>query len=79
MFSVLTLGLWALTIGLSTKDTRFFWWIGINAVLLLALQPVLMRLSRAVWIVFFIGYSPRWREGDVIESERINKEQAGNW
>ena|SRR5947209_694953 len=79
MLSVLTLVLWALTIGLSTKDSRFFWWMGINAVLLVVLQPVLMRLSRAVWIVFFISYSPAWREGDIVEPERVNKDQGGNW
>ncbi|QEC57208.1 DUF983 domain-containing protein [Flavisolibacter ginsenosidimutans] len=79
LFSALTLVLWALTIGLSTTDSRFFWWMGINAALLVLLQPVLMRLSRAVWIVFFIPYSANWKEGDVIEPERVNKEQAGNW
>jgi len=79
LFSALTLVIWALTIGLSTQDSRFFWWMGINAALLVLLQPVLMRLSRAVWIVFFISYSANWKEGDVIEPERVNKEQAGNW
>jgi hypothetical protein len=79
LFSGFTFALWAFTIGLSTKDARFFWWMGINAVLLVVLQPALMRLSRAVWIVFFISYSSSWHEGDVIEPERVNKEQAGNW
>lgn len=79
LFSVLTFALWALTVGFSTKDPRFFWWLGLNAVALVLLQPVLMRLSRAVWIVFFIPYSPNWREGDVIEPERVNRDHAGNW
>lgn len=79
LFSGITLALWAFTIGLSTKDMRFFWWMGINAVLLILLQPPLMRLSRAVWIVFFIPYSSRWQEGDIVEPERVNREQAGNW
>lgn len=79
LFSVLTFILWWVTIGFSTKDSRFFWWLGINAVLLVALQPPLMRLSRAVWIVFFVPYSAKWREGDIVEPERVNKDQAGNW
>ena len=79
LFSALTFILWWATIGLSTKDTRFFWWMGINAVLLVLLQPPLMRLSRAVWIVFFVSYSHNWSEGDIVEPERVNKEQAGNW
>ena len=79
LFSALTFILWWFTIGFSTKDTRFFWWLGINAVLLVVLQPPLMRLSRAVWIVFFVPYSSDWSEGDIVEPERINKDQSGNW
>ena len=30
---------WWLTIGMSTTDNRFFYWLAFNAVLLLALQP----------------------------------------
>lgn len=75
----LTFVLWAFTIGFSTKDSRFFWWMGIDAVLLVVLQPMLMRLSRSVWIVFFVRYSSRWKEGDVVEPERVNKEHGRNW
>ena len=79
LVSVITFILWSLTIGFSLKDSRFFWWMGINAFLLIILQPPLMRLSRSVWIVFFVPYSDQWNEGDIIEPERANKEQAGNW
>lgn len=78
LFSALTFVAWWLLFGM-TPISRFISWLTVNAVLLVLLQPPLMRLSRSVWIVFFIGYSPRWREGDVIEPERVNKEQAGNW
>jgi uncharacterized protein (DUF983 family) len=79
LISVITFFAWWIIIGFSLQDSRFFWWIGFNAVLLVVLQPPLMRLSRAVWLSFFVRYSPRWMEGDIIESERINKEQMGNW
>jgi uncharacterized protein (DUF983 family) len=79
LISVLTFFAWWIIIGFSLQDSRFFWWIGFNAVLLLALQPPLMRLSRAVWLSFFVRYSPRWMEGDIIEPERVNKDQMGNW
>ena len=78
-FSVATFFLWWAFIGFSLADSRFFWWIGINAVLLVALQPPLMRISRTAWLAFFVRYSPRWREGDVLTSERINKTQMSNW
>jgi len=79
LFSALTFIIWSVTIGFSLKDSRFFWWMGINAFLLVALQPPLMRLSRTVWIVFFVSYSPDWKEGDIIEAERVNMDQGGNW
>lgn len=79
LFSVLSLLLWWALIGFSLEDTRFLWWILVNALLLVAIQPPLMRISRAVWIAFFVRYSPNWREGDIIERYSINEEQAGNW
>ena len=79
LLSVITFFAWWIIIGFSLQDSRFFWWIGFNAVLLIVLQPPLMRLSRAVWLSFFVRYSPRWMEGDIIESERVNKDQMGNW
>ena len=79
LICVATFFLWWLTIGFSLQDSRFFWWIGINALLLILLQPPLMRISRAVWLSFFVRYSPKWREGDIVEQFNVNKEQAGNW
>lgn len=79
LFSVASFILWWIVIGFSFHDSRFFWWMGINAILLVALQPPLMRLSRTVWLAFFVRYSPDWHKGDIIEPERINKEQMNNW
>lgn len=53
---------WWVFIGFSLHDSRFFWWIGFNAVLLIALQPVLMRLSRTLWLSWFVKYDPDWKE-----------------
>lgn len=79
LVSVITFAVWWLTIGFSLKDSRFFWWLGLNAVLLVLLQPPLMRISRTVWLLFFVGYSPRWHEGDVVQEYNVNKEQGANW
>ena len=58
LISVITFVAWWVTVGFSLTDSRFFWWIGLNAVLLVVLQPPLMRLSRAVWIHFFCTLQP---------------------
>lgn len=79
LISVATFFIWWGVIGFSLSDNRFFWWMGVNAVLLVLLQPPLMRLSRTVWLSFFVRYSPRWQEGDIVMPERFNKDQMNNW
>lgn len=78
--SVTTLVAWWAIIGLSTDDNRFFWWMGSNAILLLLLQPWLMRLSRSLWISWFVKYDPDWKDHQPEDvSERMNVDQASNW
>lgn len=55
-FSVATFIAWWVSIGISINDNRVFWWLGINSFLLIALQPLLMRLSRSVYLYFFVRY-----------------------
>jgi hypothetical protein len=60
VFSGISFALWWLTIGFSLKDDRFFWWLGTNAVLLLAMQPWFMRVSRALYLYFFVSYDENY-------------------
>ncbi len=59
--SVASFVAWWVLIGLSVHDNRFFWWLGINITMLILLQPYLQRLSRAIWLSFFVRYNPNWR------------------
>lgn len=59
--SVSTFVAWWVLIGFSVDDNRIFWWLGINSIVLLLLQPYLMRLSRTVWLSFFVFYDPHWQ------------------
>lgn len=56
LFSMISFILWVVTIGISVKDNRIFWWMGINIVATILIQPLLMRLSRSIWIAFFVKY-----------------------
>ncbi len=62
IMSIITFAVWWLIIGMSVDDNRFFWWVGFNAVLLIILQPWLMRLCRSIWISWFVKYDPSWKE-----------------
>ena len=78
--SVASLIAWWAIIGLSTEDNRFFFWLGFNAVFLLSLQPWIMRVSRSLWISWFVKYDPDWQSHKPEDvSERLNPDQANNW
>ena len=81
MVCILSFILWWLTIGFSLQDMRLFWWLSFNAVLLIGLQPVLMRLSRTLWLSWFVSYDPYWKERKIDKNslERIVPGQMGNW
>lgn len=61
-FSVATLVAWWVLIGFSLDDNRFFWWMGTNAVLMIIMQPLFMRLSRSIWLSWFVKYERDWKE-----------------
>jgi hypothetical protein len=72
-FSVATFIAWWVLIGFSLDDSRFFWWLGVNAVLLILLQPLIMRLSRSLWLSWFVRYDPNWRHNKIAHHERVVK------
>jgi uncharacterized protein (DUF983 family) len=79
MICVASFILWIITIGVSLNDSRLFWWMGANAILLLALQPLLMRLSRTIWLSIFIHYDPLWYSHPPAPVERSNDQMKNNW
>ncbi|HPH86218.1 MAG TPA: DUF983 domain-containing protein [Ferruginibacter sp.] len=60
--SVSTFVAWWVLIGISTEDNRIFYWLIFNAVALVVLQPWLMRLSRVIYMRFFISYDKNYTE-----------------
>jgi hypothetical protein len=79
VFSVLSFILWWLLIGISINDNRIFYWLALNSVVLLLLQPVFMRLSRTLWLSWFVPYDPDWKKHNAQEPERIVEEHMKNW
>jgi uncharacterized protein (DUF983 family) len=69
---------WWVVIGVSVDDNRVFWWLGANGLLLLVLQPWLMRLARMIWLSFFVKFNPRWRTEPPKETGRVIEEQMEN-
>ena len=78
-FSVFTFVAWVVLIGISSHDNRIFYWLIINGILLLLLQPYLMRLSRAMWLWMFVKYEKHWQTKPATKPERINESQKNAW
>ena len=65
--SVATFIAWMVIIGVSTDDNRVFYWLGFNGILLVVLQPWIMRLSRVIYLYFFVSYDENYKETKPIE------------
>jgi hypothetical protein len=65
--SVATFVAWYVLIGVSISDNRLFWWLGTNITLLVVLQPLLMRLSRVIYLYFFVSYEADYENKKPVE------------
>jgi uncharacterized protein (DUF983 family) len=79
LISAISFVLWWLIIGFSFSDNRFVYWITFNSILLIVMQPWLMRFSRSLWISCFVRYDPDWPDTKPDEGERIVEGQMNNW
>ncbi len=66
LFSAFTFILWWIIIGVSYDDNRVIWWLVFNGVLLAVLQPWLMRMSRVVYLIFFVKYNENYDTTDTV-------------
>lgn len=53
---------WALTLGLSYKDNSIVFCLIVAITLTILVQPVMQRLSRSIWIAFFVRYDKDWHK-----------------
>ncbi len=72
-FLAATFVAWKVLIGVtfSIDDNRIFYWMGSSFTLMFVLQPVLMRLSRSLWLSWFVDYDPKWKENPIAKPERV--------
>ena len=65
--SVATFVAWLVLIGVSADDNRIFYWLGLNGLLLVVIQPWLMRLSRVIYLYFFVRYDDNYKQSKAFE------------
>ena len=66
LISGLTFIAWWIIIGISTDDNRIFGWLIFNSILLVIIQPWLMRFSRVIYLLFFVKYNENYETEDTI-------------
>ena len=76
---VATFVAWWVLLGFNLYDNRIFYWLTLNAVLLVVAQPYIMRLARTGWLAFFVRYNKNWKNTPIQPLERTNREQENNW
>ena len=66
---------WKVLIGMSWEldDNRMFYWLGTTIFLLILIQPILMRLSRSIWLGWFVSYNKHWKNEPLEYNERMDE------
>ena len=67
LMSGITFLLFWLLVGISFNDNRIFYWLIGNTVFLVVTQPWLMRISRVVYIYFFVQYDNNYEHTKGVE------------
>lgn len=81
--SVFNLVWFALFVGLSWKNNSFFWYLGINIVIIALLQPWIIRYSRVLYLNMFVKYGKgsnidKPHHGQIIEKEQPTQNNTQN-
>ena len=74
-YFVATFIAWKVLIGMTFEldDNRIFYWMGTAIVTLLFIQPILMRLSRSLWLGWFVSYNKNWKTEPLEYNERMDQ------
>ena len=72
-YFVSTFVAWKVLIGMTFNldDNRIFYWMGAAITTLILIQPILMRLSRSIWLGWFVPYNKNWKNEPLEYNERM--------
>lgn len=65
---------WKVLIGMTfdLDDNRILYWLFSAIALVILIQPILMRLSRSIWIAMFVPYNKNWKDEPLAYNERMD-------
>ena len=77
--SGITCALWWWAFGFSINNNHIFYWLAANTILLMAMQPPLMRWARSGWLALFVRYNRNWRNTKPKPTERMVEAYRNAW
>ncbi|HSC52362.1 MAG TPA: hypothetical protein VLC98_01995 [Phnomibacter sp.] len=57
--------------GISINDNSLFYYLAADILVLIVSMPYVMRLSRSIWLSFFVKYDANWQEKEPLNNERV--------
>ncbi|MEN9697492.1 MAG: hypothetical protein RLZ56_913 [Bacteroidota bacterium] len=65
---------WKVLIGMTfdLDDNRILYWLFSAIAIVILIQPILMRLSRSIWIAMFVAYNKNWKSEPLAYNERMD-------
>lgn len=65
---------WKVLIGMTfdLDDNRILYWLFSAIAIVIFIQPILMRLSRSIWIAMFVAYNKNWKNEPLAYNERMD-------
>lgn len=66
---------WKVLIGMTfdLDDNRILYWLFSAIAVVILIQPILMRLSRSIWIAMFVPYNKNWKTAPLEYNERMDE------
>ena len=66
---------WKVLIGMTfdLDDNRILYWLFSAIAIVILIQPILMRLSRSIWIAMFVSYNKNWKTEPLEYNERMDE------
>ena len=77
--SGITFVAWWLILGFSLQNNSLLYWLIANALVLIAVQPYMMRLARTIWLWIFVRYDKEWNVHPVEKPAALNDALKNAW
>ncbi|ANI90324.1 DUF983 domain-containing protein [Arachidicoccus ginsenosidimutans] len=77
--SVASFVAWWTLFGISWQNDSIFHWLTFTIILLIIVQPAIMRIARTLWLAIYVRYDKNWKTNPPKKAERMIEEYKNAW